>query len=66
MNIPNNLKIVAYSVGIKSYDFQFGSHRVWSVMEYDEEKALAEAQEQVDFLNMNFPEKEAKVITLWA
>lgn len=63
---PQNLKIVAYSVGVKAYNYQFGSHDAWSVMEHGEEKALAEAQEHVDFLNSNFPDKEARVITLWA
>lgn len=65
MTSPSNLKIVAYSVVVKGYDFQFGSHRVWDVMEYGEDGAKAEAQEHVDFLNASFPEKEARIFPLW-
>lgn len=66
MTQPQNLKIVAYSVGVKAYDYQFGSHQSWSVMEYGEDGAKNEAEEHVEFLNNNFPEKEARVIALWA
>ena len=65
MEQPQNLKIVAYSIGVKAYDFQFGSHVVWSIMEYGADKALEEAQEHVEFMNKNFPEREARIIALW-
>lgn len=66
MTQNTELKIVGFSVVTKTYDYQFGSHQVWSVMEYGVEGARAEAQEHVDFMERNFPEREARLLPLWA
>lgn len=60
------MKVVGYSVGVVVVNWEFGTHRIWSVLEHGEERAKEIAENHVRFLHEHSPEQEAKLITLYS